>query len=301
VLGVFVLLGGSGPEHLLAQVRGVYPLGMTAVNSGVTPAPGWSYSNQFLYYSRDESKGPGGEVVATGQQAVLLDMNTIIWVSRQTRLLGGASFSATATLPIAANSLTSDAQGAVSGGSGFGDSFYQPLILAWRLSRLDSRFALGFLAPTGRFTPGRTDNVGSGYWTWVASTAQTVYLTANRATAFSAFLMYEVHGTQEGTGVHPGQNLDLDYSVTQLFQLGKDLQLQAGLIGYALWQTTGTTGPYLEPVASETRYQVYGLGFAFNLILPLRQVSTGIKFVDEFGGRSTYQGKSLQIAVAIHF
>ncbi len=274
---------------------------MTALNSGVTPAPGWSYSNQFLYYSRDESKGAGGEVVATGQQAVILDMNTIVWVSRQTHLLGGASFSATATLPIAANSLTSDVQGTVSGGSGFGDSFYQPLILAWRLSRLESRLALGFLAPTGRFTPDRTDNVGSGYWTWVASTGQTVYLTESRATALSAFLMYEFHGTQEGTGIHPGQNLDIDYSVTQLFQLGKDLQLQAGLIGYALWQTTGTTGPFLGPGNSETRYQVYGLGLACNLILPLRQVSTGIKFVDEFGGRSTYQGKSLQIAIAIHF
>ncbi len=123
-LGVLVLLGGFlGPRYLLAQVRGVYPLGMTAVNSGVTPAPGWSYSNQFLYYSRDESKGPGGEVVATGQQAVILDMNTIVWVSRQTHLLGGASFSATATLPIAANSLTSEAQGAMSGGSGLATRF----------------------------------------------------------------------------------------------------------------------------------------------------------------------------------
>ena len=50
---------------------------MTAVNSGVTPAAGWSYINQFLYYSRDKSKGPDGEVLATGQQAVLLDMNTV--------------------------------------------------------------------------------------------------------------------------------------------------------------------------------------------------------------------------------
>ena len=60
---LLAVLGGlPGPRPLLAQVRGVYPLGMTAVNSGVTPAPGWSYSNQFLYYSRDESKGPSGEV-----------------------------------------------------------------------------------------------------------------------------------------------------------------------------------------------------------------------------------------------
>ena len=145
-------------------------------------------------------------------------MNTVAWVSRQTHVLGGAYVSATATLPIAANSLTSDDLGAVSGGSGFGDSFFQPLILAWRLTRLDSRVALGFLAPTGRYTAGRSDNVGSGYWTWVASTGQTVYLTRSRATALSAFLMYEFHGTQEGTGIHPGQNLNLDYSITQQFR-----------------------------------------------------------------------------------
>ena len=63
--------------------------------------------------------------------------------------------------------------------------------------------------------------------------------------------MYEFHGTQEGTGTHPGQNLDLDYSVTQLFRLEKILQLQAGPIGYALWQTTATTGPVLDSVETE--------------------------------------------------
>ena len=35
-----------------AQVRGVYPLGMTATNSGVTPQAGFTYTNQFLFYSR---------------------------------------------------------------------------------------------------------------------------------------------------------------------------------------------------------------------------------------------------------
>jgi len=296
VLGVLLL-----PRHLLAQVRGVYPLGMNAVNSGVTPASGWSYINQFLYYSRDKRKGPSGEVLATGHQAVLMDMNTVAWVSRRTRLLGGAYLSATATVPIAGNSLTSDVQGAVSGGGGLGDSFYQPLILAWRLTRVDSRVALGFLAPTGRFTAGRTDNVGSGYWTWVASTGQTVYLTGSRATAFSAFLMYEFHGMQEGTGIHPGQNLDADYSVTQQFQLDEDLQLQVGLVGYAQWQTTATSGPALTPDQAAARYRVYGLGLAGNLALPVRQVSTGIRFIDEFGGRSTYEGVALQISLAIHF
>jgi len=43
-------------RDLNAQVRGVYPLGMTATNSGVTSEPGFSYVNQFLIYTRDELK-----------------------------------------------------------------------------------------------------------------------------------------------------------------------------------------------------------------------------------------------------
>ena len=75
----------------VAQVRGVYPLGMSATNSGVTPESGISYVNQFLFYSRDQAKGPNGEVLATGQNSVMMDMNSVVWVSkRESRFLGGA-------------------------------------------------------------------------------------------------------------------------------------------------------------------------------------------------------------------
>ena len=39
-----------------AQVRGVYPVGMSATNSGVTPESGVTYSNLFVFFSRDEEK-----------------------------------------------------------------------------------------------------------------------------------------------------------------------------------------------------------------------------------------------------
>jgi len=75
----------------MAQVRGVYPLGMSATNSGVTPESGVSYVNQFLFYSRDQAKGTHGEVLATGQNSVMMDMNTLVWVSKGTiGFLGGA-------------------------------------------------------------------------------------------------------------------------------------------------------------------------------------------------------------------
>ena len=169
-----------------AQVRGVYPVGMNATNSGVTPEAGITYSNLFVFFSRDEEKGLHGETLATGQNSIMMDMNSFVWVSKkQIDLLRGAVFSASATLPIANNSLTSDVHGPLSGGGGFADSYYQPLILGWRKQRVAVRAIYGFLAPTGRFSASANTNVGSGYWTSVVASGQTMYLNVNKSTALS--------------------------------------------------------------------------------------------------------------------
>jgi hypothetical protein len=48
--------------------------------------------------------------------------------------------------------------------------------------------------------------------------------------------MHEFHGTHHGTRIHPGQTLNLDYSLIQVFRLQTDLCLQLGLVGYEQWQ-----------------------------------------------------------------
>ena len=115
-----------------AQNRGVYPLGMSATGSGVMPAAGFTYSNSFLFYSRNRSVDADGDVLATGSNSVLMDMNGFVWASSK-QVLGGARLAASATLPIANNSLASDVSGAISGGGGFADSYYQPVILGWAM------------------------------------------------------------------------------------------------------------------------------------------------------------------------
>lgn len=285
-----------------AQNRGVYPLGMSATNSGVTPESGFTYVNSFLFYGRDESKGPSGETVATGRNSVLMDMNSFVWVSEgKIGFLGGPVFSASATLPIANNSLSSDTQGSISGGGGFADSYYQPVILGWRKSRADLRAIYGFLAPTGRYDATASDNVGSGYWTNVLAAGQTFYLTGDKRTSLSAFEMYEWHTTQEGTNVHPGENFDLDYSLMHTFPVKQDLSLQLGVIGYGAWQTTDKTGPSITPDQADARYRVNSFGFATNVILPARKTSLGFKYFNEFSNRSTFEGGSVQISGAVTF
>ncbi|HEX5835844.1 MAG TPA: transporter [Pyrinomonadaceae bacterium] len=286
-------------SQVRAQNRGVYPLGMSATNSGVTPEPGFSYSNQLLIYSRDKSKGPDGQVLATGSNSVVMDMNTLAWVSKK-MILGGARFSMTATLPVAKNSLTSDFTGPVSGGGGFADSYYQPFILGWNKERAAVRAVYGFLAPTGSFQAGANNNVGSGYWTHAFSSGQTFYLTKDRKTIASAFQMYEIHTTQKDTGIQPGQTFNLDFSLMRALPFGDQPWLQVGFAGYNQRQTTARRGPNVTPDQEAARYKVNALGFASNVNLPHR-INVGFKYLQEFSNRSTFQGHSIQISGAIKF
>jgi hypothetical protein len=284
-----------------AQNRGVYPLGMSATNSGVTPAPGFTYVNQLLFYSRDHARdNEGNTLTVTGENYVLMDMNTLAWVTKKT-FLGGANFSAVATLPFARNNLTSDIQGKISGGGGFADSYYMPFILGWNRERVAIRAIYGFLAPTGRFVAGGNDNVGSGYWTNTVSSGETFYPTKNKRLILSAFQMYEFHGVQEGTDTNPGETFDLDYSIMGLLRGFQSFQLQAGLVGYGQRQTTATTGPTISEAASMDRYAVNGLGFAVNTAFPKHKAAVGLKYFKEFANRSTFQGYSVQLSGSISF
>jgi hypothetical protein len=113
--------------------------------------------------------------------------------------------------------------------------------------------------------------------------------------------MYEIHGTQKATNIHPGQTLNLDYSLMHNLPLCMDNGLQIGLIGYDQWQTTDTTGPTITPQQASAHYRVTALGVASSLVLPDRNVSLSFKYFREFSNRSTFQGNSIQISSTITF
>ncbi len=299
---LLALFLASAAAH--AQRRGVYTPGINATNSGVLPEPGLTYSNIFELYSFDTLKGPDGEdLPVAGNVSVFIDHNVFIWVSKK-KILGGANFGLLADLPVANSSLTSANFGAIGGGSGFADSYYQPFTLGWHKERADLQVGYGFTAPTGRFNAGASNNVGSGHWTNGPTAGQTFYLTKNKATAVSAFESYEFHGDQETTDLHPGQTMNLDYSLTQIIPLKKDMTrlLQLGFVGYGQWQTTDASGPGVNPViAANTRYKINAMGAAANIILPARKASLGFKYFKEFANKSTVQGYSIQISGAITF
>jgi hypothetical protein len=288
----------AGPAA--AQVRGVYPTGMSATNAGVAPAPGWAYSNLFIANTRDERVGPSGETLATGEQSVLLDLNTFSWGAKDATI-AGARFAATATIILSRNSLESDVQGSLGGGGGLGDLFVQPFMLGWTKGQYDWRAAYGIVAPTGRFEAGADDNVGAGYWTHALSSGLTYQTSEERTDSLSAFLMYELHGKQESTDVRPGDTLTLDASWMHQAVRRADFNVQAGAVGYAQWQTTDKRGPDVTPAEARDHYRVYALGLATSVAWPAKRASVAVKLFHEFDARSTFEGYSIHVSAAFGF
>ena len=131
-------------------------------NSGVMPGPGLTYSDTFLTYSFDQLVGPDGQTITRAPSVgVTIDVNVFFYVFKK-KILGG-NLGMAAGLPISNSSISSIHLGAIAGGAGFADSFYQPLTMGWHLKRADITAAYAFFAPTGRFTPGATNNTGTGY------------------------------------------------------------------------------------------------------------------------------------------
>lgn len=288
------------PAAARAQNRGVYPLGMSSTNAGVTPAPGFTYANQLLYYARTRVKDDAGETLpGGGLNAVLMDMNIFTYASNLT-LLGGR-YSASATIPIAKNSLTSDEIGRISGGVGLADSYYLPLILGWGQRRLEVRAMYGILAPTGHFSAGGSENVGSGYWTQTVSTGQSLKVTEGGGIVLSAFEMFEFHSEQDVTKVQPGDTFDSDFSLLGALPAMGAVRLQLGIAGYLARQISARTGPEVSVAESTERYAVNALGAAVSGSIPSSRVSFGLRYFQEFDNRATFEGYSAQAAFAIGF
>jgi len=264
------------------------------------PEPALSYGNIFMDYSFNQFRSGSGAIVAQNNAAVFIDINAFEWVTRKKIL--GANYALAALLPFSNSSISSPTLGAISGGGGFSDSFYQPFTLGWHFKRADIQVAYGFFAPTGRFTAGATNNTGTGLWTNSPTAGETFYLTKNKRTSVSAYQLYEFHTTQQGTHIHPGQTFNLDYSLLQILPLQKDMHtlLQFGLVGYGQWQTSDNSGPGVNP-ALPGHYRVNAIGGAASVLLPARKASVGFKLFKEFSNSSTVQGYSLQITGAITF
>jgi hypothetical protein len=303
----------------LAQQKGQWVPGQFGLNAGAIPDPGITYANMAVNYSADQLNDSSGNKLlqnVTGTYSFWVDENIIYYVSPH-KFLGGyfmpyiainyANGSLVADLPplLPGNTSGISLNG---GGSGLADTFVQPLNIGWHFKRADFDVGYAFTAPTGRYTAGASNNVGSGYWGNNITSGTTFYITKNKGTSANLATDWEIHGQKtvasipsgQTSKITPGQAFTAEWGIGQVLPLKKDMSrlAQLGLVGYDQWQVSSNGGNYLVagvPVAASgvPYYSVHGIGFQANYILPAKGVALFFKYYDEYSAKARVQGRTI--------
>jgi hypothetical protein len=294
-----------GASCALSQQKPQWMPGQVGLNAGILPSPGFTYVNIDENYDAGTFNGPKGNAIpATGSYNVWAIENLFYYVPSTKFLGGNLGFDVMFPTP-ATGSLVADinVQGvpnlsAAAGGSGIADLWLQPFTVGWHLKRWDIQVGDAFMVPTGRYSPGATNNVGSGYFGNHLQTGTTYYITKNRGTSANLFTDWEVHGPRQGvnnTFKTPGQAFTDEWGLGQILPLKKDMSklMQVGVVGYDQWQVTanggqipiGSTGLTL-PASGLPYYSVHAVGGQLNYILPAKNFSLFFKGYHEYSASS---------------
>ena len=286
-----------------AQQKGQYVPGQFGLNSGIVPDPGLTYVNLALNYSADQLNDQHGNAfpAVTGTYSFWVDENIFMYVPKH-KILGGY-YAPYISVNAATGSLVADFAllnglnlNSVAGGSGLADTWVEPLNLGWHLKRADLNIGYGFMAPTGRFEPGASDNVGSGYWGNNLTAGGTFYITKNKGTSANIYTDWEGHTRKHGTNITPGQAFTLEWGLGQALPLKKDESIigQLGFVGYDQWQVSdnaGTVGPI--QASRIPHYSVHALGVQANLIAPEKGFLAFFKYYGEYVANARVQGRTI--------
>jgi hypothetical protein len=289
---------------LPAQQKGQWVPGQFGLNAGVIPDPGVTYANLALNYSATQLNGPNGNSIPgiNGTYSFWVDENIFYYVPKH-KFLGGY-FMPYIALNYANGELVANITGTNlntgAGGSGFADMYVQPLNFGWHLKRADVTVGYSFTAPTGRFTQGASDNVGSGYWGNNITSGTTFYITKNKGTSANLSTSWEIHGQKSGTNLTPGQAFTMEWGLGQVLPLKKDMSrlLQLGFVGYDQWQVSSNGGTVTVagiplPASRIPFYSVHALGVQSNFILPAKNLALFFKYYDEYRAMARPQGRTI--------
>ena len=295
-----------GTPVLVAQQKGQWVPGQEGLNAGILPDPGVSIVNITLNYSSTRlNDSQGNSVPIQGSYDVWAVENFVFYVPSKKFLGGHLGFAVAQPTP-ANGSLTVPQFGISAGGFGLADTYVQPFTLGWSAKRIAFYTAYAFVAPTGRYTPGAANNVGSGYWGNNFLTGTTLYLTKNQGTSANLFTNWEFHGSRQeinGARITPGQTFTDEWGLGQALPLKKDQSMlaQLGGVGYDQWQVSANGGVVPTPIVAAPfipasllpYYSVHAAGLEAQFIVPKNGFSISFKYYWEYLAKARPQGATL--------
>ncbi|MGK7928488.1 MAG: transporter [Spirulina sp.] len=256
------------------------------------PVPGFAIDNAFIFYATDTFIESNGDRVDLGATADPVVNRTAFAWGADFKVLGG-SYGAVVSVPLA--NLNTRPFPGVQSTFGVSDIYFQPLTLGWVAGDWKFTTSYGFWAPTGNFQTGGSRNVGRGFWTHMVAAAMTYTSPDELPWIASLMARYETHTQIRGTNIRPGDTLTLEYGVGKTVAPNFD----AGLVGYAAFQTSTTTGS--DFTGDPTRYRYFGLGGELQYRIPEAGMRLRLSSYFDFGALNASQGFNTIFSIAYRF
>lgn len=279
-----------------AQERGQYLPGFRGLNSSEQPPPGLTYANYLFWYPAGKLKDHDGRAVTNDIDIDLVADTNIFSYTPKTKFLGG-TYSATVVVPIQNIAFTLPNVGAsLTTGAGIGDIYVEPFSLNWKLKKGKVRTGYGFLAPTGRYNVGATDNLSTDFWGHQFMVGGTYNPDKSGLWQINASSVWEAHHKKRHADIRVGNNVTFEYSVGKTFvkNQGKKL-IQVGIVGYSQFQLTDDSGTGVVPPNLGNKDSVHALGGEVGVILPVKKLNFVFRALPEYGARSRTQGVTIVI------
>lgn len=299
-----------------AQLNGENLTGDMGVKSGTQPEPGFYVSSIYYRYRTDALKDAQGQpmgldTTGNANQTIQAAMPLLYHVTP--KRLFGANVGMMAVLPVASGSLEAPGLGLSEEASrGLSDLYVMPLQLGWHFARADAIAGVGLFAPTGRYAPGASDNLGKGMWSYEVSGGATVYLDRQRSLSLATTAFWETHGKKEGAvqvetisinNVKVGQLLTLEGGVGKSFLHGA---ASVGAAYYAQWKVTPdqfeVMPGFVEPYSVPEKHRVFGVGPDVTIPIATKTkllALVNVRYMWETGAQLKTQGQTFIITTTV--
>jgi hypothetical protein len=190
-----------------------------------------------------------------------------------------------------------------------GDPFIQPIWLDWSGKHYQVSAAYGFYPAAGKYDTQPLfgdvriedpDNIGFGFWTHQGQLAAAWYPWESRGTAVTGVATYEYHSEKEDFDLTPGENVTLNWGISQFIPLRSDqkLLLEIGPAGWNGWQMEEDEG---ADALDTHKDQTHAAGGQLGVTYLPSFLAVNFHGFYEYDARSRFQGYSLGLSIAKKF
>ena len=285
-----IALAAAACAQTRTPVTGHYPPGQSGIRGAAASSPGLTITNFNRFFSNLNVHDAHGDGAGEVGEVRYANITMITWTTSLEFI--GMTYGALAGIPFSTGNLRPSGEDLDDTSLGLGDILVTPVSLYGTHGAFDHQFQFTVWSASGRFSPGATNNRGSGFWALVYSVGGVYYPGSQRdAWSVSAIARLEQNFEQEGTGITPGDDVVVDWGIGRVVRVGSR-PLDIGIAGFGTWQlSTQAGGP---PDVDVSRYRYQGIGvdasYAASSKLAIR-----MRIQWEYAARNVVEGNNVWV------